>query len=1520
MGGGKGGTSTSTVTIPPEVLARYNAVNATAEDIGKTPFQAYSQDPSAFVAQTNAVQNSGINNIYNAQNSAQPWFQQAGNTYAQGAQGASPFNQMASSNINNALAAGVPLTMQGAMPVNAQQFSQQGVDQYMNPYMNDVIKGTLAPLQQQQQMDQSKLTGNAIGSGAFGGDRAGLAQAALMGQQQMATGNTVGNLLNSGYGQALNEFNNQQATNLGAAQANRSAAGQAGQQLFNQYTGAAGAQGNLGNQIFSQGVTGANTLAGLGSGAQNAAITGGQAALQAGTIPQQTMQAGLSALYNQFQQQQGYPFQVAQFLAGIAEGTGALSGSTTTTNSPTSAFSDERLKQDIEHIGETYDGQKIIRFRYKGENGPKRMGLIAQDVEKHHPEAVGQSHGYKTVDYDKATHYAAQKGHFQRGGLVPSSEGGVVNFNRAMEGFSHGGHYAIGGSPSIVDSTDLAALLGAHQNMYAGFNPKGLYGGAGLGGASPASVSQMPVPKLVTAQNVAPQNQGSLGSDLHAAVTAGKDVTSGYEMLKSGKEFFAGKDAKGDSPAEEGALSTAKKYLFGDDDRAYGGSVRHHRAPGGGLPYGLNQDESTGYMGTLNYQMPSPQELKNEQDSQRQGKMPSSAQGGLGNAAGTVSQLYNAQKLGSAGIDKAKDLFGIDKVGSAPMTSNGAAITDAAQVGPFMSEAPAGVGKAAAATTPVAETTAAATPIAETTAAATPIAEATAAAAPAAETVAAAAPLAEAGLAGGEALATTAAAGEGLADLLPLLAFAKRGGAVNAHYADGGEVEDPASELKYLMSLVGESNQLVKREHHDGNEGNVVGDGSSGLNFIPEETTDTGSDTNSTALTTSDTNPTALTTSDTKPTASTTKADVYSQLHPEFAPIMRRIIERANAEGIPVTPGSFVRSREEQAQIYEDKLAGRRGAYQNLPVARPGESLHDPSKRLAGDVNGLKPENYDQFGRIVREEGGEWGGDWKTPDWLHVQLPASKREGLAAYTPDQQGPATAQDAFKGVKSGASDTGSSKSKDWTDTLTSEKFLVPLFSGLAGMASSPSRYFGSAILQGLGAGAQSYQQMKAQESVIAKREADIQREKEQSQIGFGTLGVQQQTAQTARISKVAEIMQQLRTLNAGREIAGLPALDTAEFFKSIGAGDLLKDAPLPADAGAGKTAGTTTQQPAGGTQTSAGQPTQQPSAAGSATGTSTDKPKQLETTVEKASEGMPKPTDDFWKGVDPNDNLPLLQKNFKIAMSAGLTPLAEKIANDINRIKTSGSVMKDGVVVGIPGQAETEAARKAMVTKAEKETAEPFETKKMSTEKNYATQNAARSKAAVEADNANDLLSQTSAMKSLLFDKNGNALVNTGPLGEKINRYAGMFKQAGFSDNFIKQLMNTDPNNADAVKKLQTSTGTELARMELNGAPVRVGEFNQYVQNATPGAQMLPGAIKWIIDNAIEPKAKAQQAVYERVMDMDPAKDNIEKEIYLARKENPWHHYTPEKSEAGKPPPAPDVAAAELARRRAAKGTQ
>ena len=68
-GGGKGGSSTQTVSIPPEVLARYNAVNARAEQVAQTPFTPYSTDPNAFVADLTSSQKAGISNI-NAQQGA----------------------------------------------------------------------------------------------------------------------------------------------------------------------------------------------------------------------------------------------------------------------------------------------------------------------------------------------------------------------------------------------------------------------------------------------------------------------------------------------------------------------------------------------------------------------------------------------------------------------------------------------------------------------------------------------------------------------------------------------------------------------------------------------------------------------------------------------------------------------------------------------------------------------------------------------------------------------------------------------------------------------------------------------------------------------------------------------------------------------------------------------------------------------------------------------------------------------------------------------------------------------------------------------------------------------------------------------------------------------------------------------------------------------------------------------------------------------------------------------------------
>lgn len=74
-------------------------------------------------------------------------------------------------------------------------------------------------------------------------------------------------------------------------------------------------------------------------------------------------------------------------------------------------FSDERLKEDIEPVGELYDGQGIYRYRYIGDPTP-RIGLMAQEVEQRNPEAVAEIGGFKAVDYRAATEYASKLAHF----------------------------------------------------------------------------------------------------------------------------------------------------------------------------------------------------------------------------------------------------------------------------------------------------------------------------------------------------------------------------------------------------------------------------------------------------------------------------------------------------------------------------------------------------------------------------------------------------------------------------------------------------------------------------------------------------------------------------------------------------------------------------------------------------------------------------------------------------------------------------------------------------------------------------------------------------------------------------------------------------------------------------------------------------------------------------------------------------------------------------------------------------
>ena len=738
MSGGKTGTTTQSVQIPPQVLQNYQLANNMMQTAAAQPFQTYNApqgNSDAFVAPLNQQQYAGINTVNQAGNAAQPYFQagtqsimgaadtgagynqsatqqylnaqNVGGQYAgqsldalmggnvaaapmqaqaaqniggafPGAQGynqvagglyagamgaAQPLQSQAQRGIGQALAGAQPfnqmaagMTAAGSQAVDPSQLNAGAINQYMSPYLQNVVGQTAALQNQQNQQAMGGQLGNAISQGAFGGDRAGIAAAALQGQQNLATGTLLSGLLNQGYGQALSTAQQQQQLGLGAQQANLArqmaggqqlanigqqgyaqgmgaaqqqaalgqqlygqglGAGQAfqglGQQQYGQQLGAGQAQAGLGQQLFGQGAANAQqlaalgqqqygqgagtaqglagigqqayaqgtgtgtTLAGLGTQAQQNLLGFGQAQIGAGTLGQQTQQAGLSALYNQFLQQQGYPFQTAQAVANVAEGTGALSGSTTSTTQPMPFFSDERLKEDIEPIGKTFDGQNIVKFRYKNEPGT-RIGLIAQDVEKHHPDAVGLAGGYRTVDYDKATEAAAKRGHFRKGGLVPQSEGGAVIPLRAGEG------YADGGSPSVVGATDLAELLKAQAQalgLYGGAGG-GLYGrpqGAGLGAMGYVPAPSGSVPHLVTAGDIPKPLPSGLMQGLDAAKSITDTYKNGKEAYRDIKSLFTDDGEKKKTEAQNQDLANSTDSMQAYNSRYQPGAVTKEPLP-----------------------------------------------------------------------------------------------------------------------------------------------------------------------------------------------------------------------------------------------------------------------------------------------------------------------------------------------------------------------------------------------------------------------------------------------------------------------------------------------------------------------------------------------------------------------------------------------------------------------------------------------------------------------------------------------------------------------------------------------------------------------------------------------------------------------------------------------------------------------------------------------------------------------------------------------------------------------------
>jgi hypothetical protein len=194
------------------------------------------------------------------------------------------------------------------------------VGAYMNPYIQQSLAPQLALLNQQQQLGAQGIAAKAVGQGAFGGNRATLAQGLNAQNFDLARQQAIG----QGYNEAFKQA--QQAQQFGS---------QLGLQGAMQGTsaGLAGlASGMQGTGLGLQGV----------QGAQQGYTGATQAGAALGNIGAQQGQYELSkmALQNQIANQQfNQPFQTQQYMQGMMAGLPISQQTQQTYQAPPNAFS-----------------------------------------------------------------------------------------------------------------------------------------------------------------------------------------------------------------------------------------------------------------------------------------------------------------------------------------------------------------------------------------------------------------------------------------------------------------------------------------------------------------------------------------------------------------------------------------------------------------------------------------------------------------------------------------------------------------------------------------------------------------------------------------------------------------------------------------------------------------------------------------------------------------------------------------------------------------------------------------------------------------------------------------------------------------------------------------------------------------------------------------------------------------------------------------------------------------------------
>jgi hypothetical protein len=312
--------------------------------------------------------------------------------------------------------------------INAGSLAGTDLSSYMNPYTQNVINSGLQSLDIQRQQALNQVGDQALRTGAFGGSRQGVSEGVTNAGAAMQAGQLASGLQAQNFAQAQAAAQNDLNRNLQA-------------QTANQQAGLSGAGLNL---------QAANNLGTLAAQGQNSFLQGNAAALAGQEGIQNQNQQQLAAQQQAYQEQQQFPVQQLQIplqalgatpygqsstqtspgpstnlgysalggagvgaqignmlmpatatsmgLGGYGAGAGALLG----------LLSDEDEKTNIQKLGkDPRTGLPMYAYDYKSDVAaakrsgkpmpPKRVGPMAQDIEKTQFGSVGEIGGKKVI-------------------------------------------------------------------------------------------------------------------------------------------------------------------------------------------------------------------------------------------------------------------------------------------------------------------------------------------------------------------------------------------------------------------------------------------------------------------------------------------------------------------------------------------------------------------------------------------------------------------------------------------------------------------------------------------------------------------------------------------------------------------------------------------------------------------------------------------------------------------------------------------------------------------------------------------------------------------------------------------------------------------------------------------------------------------------------------------------------------------------------------------------------------------